>query len=101
MAAAAAAAAVRGKGPAARNTLRDLLHIVPLGLVVGAGMELFMIKTGFYAVVTKNAGRDLDQQLAAQKARLPQRAERIAARQQEREAEAAVEAAAAAAAKSS
>lgn len=28
--------------------------VAALGLVLGAGMELFMIKTGFYSIVTRN-----------------------------------------------
>jgi hypothetical protein len=33
--------------------VRDLLRVVPLCFFVGAGMELFMIKTGFYSIVTR------------------------------------------------
>jgi hypothetical protein len=31
-----------------------LIRVIPMGLIVGAGMEFFMIKTGFYDIVTKN-----------------------------------------------
>jgi len=39
----------------------DLLRVAPLCFVIGASMELFMIKTGFYSIVTrKEAERRLD-----------------------------------------
>ncbi|ETV83609.1 hypothetical protein H257_04302 [Aphanomyces astaci] len=31
-----------------------LVKLVPVCFVVGAGVELFMVKTGFYDIVTKN-----------------------------------------------
>jgi hypothetical protein len=33
-----------------------LLRTVPAFFVIGAGMELFMIKTGFYDIVTRKEG---------------------------------------------
>ncbi len=50
-------------GGVQRLPLRPILSkIIPLGLVVGASMELFMIKTGFYEIVTKN---EAERRLAA------------------------------------
>ncbi|RYH08159.1 hypothetical protein EON65_41180 [archaeon] len=52
---------------------QDLKRIVPICFVLGAGMELFMIKTGFYTIVTrKEAERRLDlwRQEEGRKARL-------------------------------
>eukprot|EP01031_Cornospumella_fuschlensis_P036276 gene36276-44005_t len=41
--------------------LQDLKRIVPICFFLGAGMEFFMIKTGFYSIVTrKEAERRLD-----------------------------------------
>ena len=44
--------------------IRDLLRIIPLGVAVGAAAELFMVKTGFYAIVTRKEGeRRLERQM--------------------------------------
>lgn len=32
---------------------KQLLTVIPICFVIGASMELFMIKTGFYTIVTK------------------------------------------------
>lgn len=41
--------------------LPTLKKVIPIGFVTGAAMELFMIKTGFYEIVTnKEAERRLD-----------------------------------------
>ena len=32
-----------------------LTRVVPAGFAVGAGMELFMVNTGFYSVATRKA----------------------------------------------
>ena len=47
------------------NEVQGLLKIiVPSCLVIGAGIELFMIKTGFYDIVTnKQAQRDRDAEI--------------------------------------
>jgi hypothetical protein len=35
---------------------QDLLRVVPICFLAGAAMELFMINTGFYSVVTRKEG---------------------------------------------
>lgn len=35
---------------------RDLSRIIPLCFIAGAGIELFMINTGFYTIVTRKEG---------------------------------------------
>lgn len=51
-----------------QQLLRSLRIIVPVGIVVGASMELFMIKTGFYTIVTrKEAERRLERDLEEQR----------------------------------
>ena len=50
----------RGRGMASalgkHAIRRDLVRLLPACFVVGAGMELFMQKTGFYRVVTRKEG---------------------------------------------
>lgn len=35
---------------------RELVRVVAFGLIVGSSIELFMIKTGFYDIVTRLEG---------------------------------------------
>jgi hypothetical protein len=35
---------------------RELLRVIPLCLLMGSSIELFMIKTGFYDIVTRLEG---------------------------------------------
>eukprot|EP01039_Chlorochromonas_danica_P003004 gene3004-3278_t len=50
--------------------LSDLKRVVPICFVTGAAMELFMIKTGFYDIVTrKEAERRLERFKAAEERR--------------------------------
>lgn len=51
---------------------RELLRVIPISLVAGAAIELFMIKTGFYEVATRLEGerraeRALQEKEAAQR----------------------------------
>jgi hypothetical protein len=53
---------------------RELSRIVPVCLVLGASMELFMIKTGFYEIVTRKeaerqAERDAERERREKKLR--------------------------------
>ena len=43
------------------SLLRDLKVVIPVCLVIGAGMELFMIKTGFYNVAVRKASERKDE----------------------------------------
>ncbi|KAG9402521.1 hypothetical protein AC1031_007134 [Aphanomyces cochlioides] len=58
-----------------------LVKLVPACFVVGAGMELFMVKTGFYEIVTKN-----EAEIRAQKK--AERAEYLRKREHEKKQEA-------------
>jgi hypothetical protein len=49
---------------------QDLIRVVPLCFVVGASMELFMIKTGFYSIVTRKEAERQQKRLEDEQARL-------------------------------
>jgi len=44
------------------------MRVVPVSFVLGAGMELFMVKTGFYDIVTKKEGERITERLEAEQA---------------------------------
>lgn len=48
---------------------RNLLRIVPSCFLVGAGIEFFMIHTGFYEIVTRKEGERRAQQLLEEQER--------------------------------
>jgi hypothetical protein len=48
----------------------DLVRVVPLSFFVGASMELFMIKTGFYEIVTRKEAERRAEYLAQEQQRL-------------------------------
>ena len=53
--------------------LHDLKIVVPVCLAIGAGMELFMIKTGFYNVAVRKASErkeEADQEVLRRQRRL-------------------------------
>jgi hypothetical protein len=55
------------------TVLRDLKVVVPVCLVLGAGMEFFMIKTGFYRIAVGKASErkfEADEELERRKQRL-------------------------------
>ncbi len=45
-----------------------LKRVVPVSFALGAAMEFFMIKTGFYDIVTKKEAERLDERLDAEEA---------------------------------
>ncbi len=50
-----------------------LVRVIPVGFIVGFGMELFMVKTGFYEIVTTLEGirkAELNADMAAKAKRL-------------------------------
>lgn len=52
-----------------RDLLRDIARIVPLCFCTGAGIEFFMIKTGFYQIVTKKEAERQAQRLLQEQER--------------------------------
>lgn len=48
---------------------QDLVRVIPISFVVGAGMELFMIKTGFYDIVTRQEGERRAERIAIEEER--------------------------------
>jgi len=55
------------------TVLRDLKVIVPVCLVIGAGMEFFMVKTGFYNIAVGKASErkiEADDELLRRQQRL-------------------------------
>lgn len=59
---------------ASASAMRELLltRIVPIGLVVGAGMETFMYFTGFWSVATRKEAERRHERAIAESARPPQ-----------------------------
>ncbi|KAJ1424270.1 hypothetical protein B484DRAFT_331293 [Ochromonadaceae sp. CCMP2298] len=49
---------------------RELLRVVPICLVIGSSMELFMIKTGFYDIVTRKEGERRAERVALDQQRV-------------------------------
>lgn len=49
---------------------KDLARLVPLCFLTGAGIELFMINTGFYTIVTRKAGERQAERMAEEQLRL-------------------------------
>jgi hypothetical protein len=48
---------------------RELLRVIPLCLLMGSSIELFMIKTGFYDIVTRLEGERKAERLLQQRER--------------------------------
>ncbi len=48
----------------------DLIRVVPLSFLVGASMEFFMIKTGFYEIVTRKEAERRAEYVAEEQQRL-------------------------------
>lgn len=55
---------------------KDLARLVPLCFLAGAGIEFFMINTGFYTIVTRKEGERRAERLAEEQLRL-QRLKRL------------------------
>lgn len=49
---------------------RELLRVVPIAFVIGSSIELFMIHTGFYEIVTKKEGERRAERILLEKERL-------------------------------
>ncbi len=50
--------------------VKDLMRVVPICFLVGASMELFMIKTGFYSIVTRKEGERRAERMALEQQRM-------------------------------
>lgn len=50
--------------------MKDLMRVVPICFVVGAAMELFMIKTGFYTIVTRKEAERRAERLTLEQIRM-------------------------------
>jgi hypothetical protein len=48
---------------------RELLRVIPLCLLMGSSIELFMIKTGFYDIVTRLEGERKAERLLQERER--------------------------------
>lgn len=48
---------------------QDLARVIPISFLVGAGMEFFMIKTGFYEIVTRKEGERRAEKIAIEEER--------------------------------
>lgn len=59
-----------------RTIVSRLKVVIPVCFVLGAGMELFMIKTNFYGIVTKKEAERRDER-AREEARKVQRMEAL------------------------
>ena len=57
-----------------RPFYKDALRIIPICFAAGAGIEFFMIQTGFYPIVTRKEAERRAEQLALEQ----ERRERIA-----------------------
>jgi hypothetical protein len=55
---------------------KTLLRVVPTCFCIGAAMELFMIKTGFYEIVSRKEGERLATRLEEED-RMKQRMEKL------------------------
>ncbi len=53
-----------------RELVSSLSRVVPFYFCVGAAMELFMVKTGFYEIVTRKEGERRAEALAEQERQL-------------------------------
>ena len=49
---------------------RELVRVVSLGIIFGASIELFMIKTGFYDIVTRLEGERRAERMLQEKEQL-------------------------------
>jgi hypothetical protein len=48
---------------------RELMRVIPICFVIGSSVELFMIQTGFYDIVTRKEGERRAERLALEKER--------------------------------